>query len=225
MVVDYSSMINRFTELDAYPMLNIAKMVEDIAKYNVFSTLDLQSAYHQISISLEDRKYTAFEVCGKLYQFTRLPFGFTNRASAFQRSIDNIVDKEKLSDTFVFVDNVTICGKTQKEHDYNLQRFFDVVKMRIKVLFQLIRLHFLDILFITTRSHQTIIEHPYSKCHLLKILNHKNEESECFLITANSFKISLTKYCYWTTTISFLWYRQYYILLRYWKTIWKTLSL
>ena len=44
-------------------------------------------------------------------------------------SIDNIVDKEKLSDTFVFVDNVTICGKTQKEHDYNLQRFYDAVKM------------------------------------------------------------------------------------------------
>ena len=70
-------------------------MVEDIAKYNVFSTLDLQSAYHKIPISLEDRKYTAFKTCGKLYQFTCLPFGVTNGVSAFQRSIDNIVDKEK----------------------------------------------------------------------------------------------------------------------------------
>ena len=40
MVADYSGTINRFTELDAYPMPNIAKMVEDIAKYNIFSTLD-----------------------------------------------------------------------------------------------------------------------------------------------------------------------------------------
>ena len=117
MVVDYSSMINRFTKLDAYPMSNIAKIIEDIVKYNVFSTLDLQSAYNQIPISLEDHKYTAFEVCGKLCQFTHLPFGITNGVSAFQRSINNIVDKEKLSDTFVFMDNVTICVKTQKEHD------------------------------------------------------------------------------------------------------------
>ena len=65
MVVDYSGTINRFTELDAYLMPNIAKMLGDIAKYNVFSTLDLQSAYHKIPISLEDRKYTAFEACGK----------------------------------------------------------------------------------------------------------------------------------------------------------------
>ena len=125
-VVDYSDTINRFTELDAYLMPNIAKMVEDIAKNNVFSTLDLQSAYDQIPISLEDRKSTAFEAYGKLYQFTRLPFGVTNGVSAFQRSIDNIVDKEKFSDTFVSVDNVTICGKTQKEHDYYLQRFYDL---------------------------------------------------------------------------------------------------
>ena len=70
MVVDYSGTINRFTERDAYPMPNIAKMVEDIAKYNFFSTLNLQFAYHQIPISLEDRKYTDFEACRKLYQFT-----------------------------------------------------------------------------------------------------------------------------------------------------------
>ena len=125
-VVDYSDTINRFTELDAYLMPNIAKMVEDIAKNNVFSTLDLQSAYDQIPISLKDRKSTAFEAYGKLYQFTRLPFGVTNGVSAFQRSIDNIVDKEKFSDTFVSVDNVTICGKTEKEHDYYLQRFYDL---------------------------------------------------------------------------------------------------
>ena len=60
--------------------------------------------------------------------YTNLPV-FPNGVSAVQRSIDNIVDKEKLSDTVVFMDNVTICGKTQREHDYNLQRFYDVVKM------------------------------------------------------------------------------------------------
>ena len=46
MVIDYSQTINRFTELDAYPLPNINDMVQKIAQYSVFSTIDLRSAYH-----------------------------------------------------------------------------------------------------------------------------------------------------------------------------------
>ena len=94
MVVDYSNTINKYTDLDAYPIPNISKMIEDIARYKIFTTLDLKSAYHQIPIRNEDRKYTAFKVGGKLYQFTRVPFGVTNGVSAFQRSIDNIIENK-----------------------------------------------------------------------------------------------------------------------------------
>ena len=41
MVIDYSQTINRFTQLDAYPLLNINDMVQKIAQYSVFSTIDL----------------------------------------------------------------------------------------------------------------------------------------------------------------------------------------
>ena len=50
MVIDYRETINRFTELDAYPMPNIVKMINDISKYKYFTTLDLKSAYHQVPI-------------------------------------------------------------------------------------------------------------------------------------------------------------------------------
>ena len=117
-LIDYSDTINRFNELDTYSMPIISKMVEDIAQYSIFTTLDLKSAYHQMSISNNNHKYTAFEVNGKLYQFILLPFDLRNGVRAFQRSINNIIDKEKLSDTFVFVDNITIYGKTQEQkHD------------------------------------------------------------------------------------------------------------
>ena len=126
MVIDYSNTINLFTELDAYPMPNISKMINDVSQYKYFSTLDLKSAYHQIPIKEEDRIYTAFEADGGLYQCTRLPFGATNGVSAFQRTIDNIISEEKLKDTFAFVDNVSICGKTKEEHDRNLDTFYKI---------------------------------------------------------------------------------------------------
>ena len=116
-VIDYSDTINMFTELDAYPMPNIIKMINDISKYKYFTTLDLKSAYHQVPVKEEDRKYTAFEIDGKLYLFTRLPFGVTNGVSAFQRSIDHIIEVEKLDETFAYVDNLTVCGRTLDEHN------------------------------------------------------------------------------------------------------------
>ena len=46
LAIDYSQTINRFTELDAFPLPRISETVNEIAQYKVFSTLDLQSAYH-----------------------------------------------------------------------------------------------------------------------------------------------------------------------------------
>ena len=122
MVIDYSETINMFTQLDAYPMPNIIKMINDISKYKYFTTLDSKSAYHQVPIKEEDHKYTAFEINGKLYQFTRLPFGVTNGVSTLQRSIDHIIEVEKLDDTFAYVDNLTVCGRTLDKHNKNLMK-------------------------------------------------------------------------------------------------------
>ncbi|XP_065679006.1 uncharacterized protein LOC136093720 [Hydra vulgaris] len=100
-------------------------MINELAKYKVFSTFDLKSAYHQIPIKNSDKKYTAFEANGKLFQFFRIPFGVTNGVSMFQRSMDKFVEKEKLHDTFPYLDNITIGGYDQAHHDKNCLRFQD----------------------------------------------------------------------------------------------------
>ena len=99
-------------------------MIEQIAKYDVFTCLDLKSAYHQVPIKPHERHYTAFEADGNLDQFTRVPFGVTNGVAAFQRVIDNIIREENLKGIFAYVDNITVCGANQTEHDCNLKRFY-----------------------------------------------------------------------------------------------------
>jgi hypothetical protein len=121
--VDYSNTINIYTQLDAYPLPRIDVMINVLSKYLVFSTLDLKSAYHQIQIPETDRPYTAFEANGKLYQYRRVPFGVTNGVPSFQLIIDRIVEEDSLHDTFGYLDNITIAGRTQAEHDSNLQKF------------------------------------------------------------------------------------------------------
>ena len=126
--IDYSQTINLFTILDAYPLPRIEDIVSKLAKYRVFSTFDLKSAYHQLELREADKAFTAFEAAGRLWEYNRLPFGITNGVPAFQRTMDALVDSEKLRDTFPYLDNVTVGGITQAEHDENVKRLLRVLK-------------------------------------------------------------------------------------------------
>ncbi|KAL0839392.1 hypothetical protein ABMA28_016120 [Loxostege sticticalis] len=128
LVIDYSRTINNFTELDAYPLPKIESIISKVSKFNFFSQIDLKSAYHQVPILKKEQKFTAFEACGKLYEFTRIPFGVTNGVAAFQRTLEFIIEKENLVGTYAYLDDVTICGVTKDEHDKNLNTFLQAAE-------------------------------------------------------------------------------------------------
>lgn len=128
MVVDYSQTINLFTALDAYPLPKIEEIVAQVSKGKYFSTIDLRSAYHQIPIRQQERKFTGFEAAGKLYHFKRIPFGVTNGVACFQRVIDRIIADEKLEGVYAYLDDITVCGKTKAEHDERLELFLNAAQ-------------------------------------------------------------------------------------------------
>ena len=130
MCVDYSQSINIYTELDSYPLSRIDDMVNELAQYNIFSTFDLRSAYHQIKIIDSEQKFTVFEANGKLYEFTPILFMVKNGIAAFQRKITQFIEEERLKDTYPYLDNVTVAGHTKEEHDKNVKAFLDAIKRR-----------------------------------------------------------------------------------------------
>ena len=128
MATDYSQTINKFTMLDAYPLPRIEDIIARVSANAVFGTIDLQSAYHQVPILQSEKQYTAFEACGKLLPFLRVPFGVTNGVACFQRVIDQIIEDEGLTGTFPYLNDVTICGENQEQQDRNLERFLAAAK-------------------------------------------------------------------------------------------------
>ena len=69
LVIDYSQTINKFTQLDAYPLPNMDDLINKISQFKVFTSVDLKSA---------------FKAGGQLVQFTHVPFGATSGVNFFQ---------------------------------------------------------------------------------------------------------------------------------------------
>ncbi|GFR77611.1 retrovirus-related Pol polyprotein from transposon opus [Elysia marginata] len=103
-------------------------MAKTISRYKYYSTFDLKSAYHQIPLKESDKEYTAFEACGNLYHFKRIPFGVTDGVAIFQRTIDNIIKQEGLPACFAYLDNVTVCGDDLSEYDANVKLFREAAR-------------------------------------------------------------------------------------------------
>ena len=127
-MIDYSTTINRFTNLDAYPLPRIEALVNKIASDKYYSSIDLRSAYHQIPLEEKERIYTSFEACGRLCRYKRLPFGVKNGVSAFQRVIDDFIKRHKLQNVYAYLDDITATGATEEEHGANLQHLLDAAK-------------------------------------------------------------------------------------------------
>ena len=67
MCIDYASTINRYTELDGFPIPIINNVLRQLQGNYIFIRLDMRAAYHQIPLHEKDRSITAFEADGNLY--------------------------------------------------------------------------------------------------------------------------------------------------------------
>lgn len=100
MTIDHSQTINSTTYTDASALPKIDSVVNEIVHYIIFSTSDLQSAYHQVPMYDERTQLTIFGACDKLYQFRRIPFVMTNGVACCQRTTDHTIQEVQLRETY-----------------------------------------------------------------------------------------------------------------------------
>ena len=102
---DYSATINHFTRLDAYPLPRMETIVNQTPQDKFYSSIDLRSTYHQVSIKTTDRIFPSFEADGSLYQYKRLPFGVVNGVAVFQRAINEFTQCHGLKKVYAYLDD------------------------------------------------------------------------------------------------------------------------
>lgn len=122
-VVDFRK-LNETTEQDAYPLPNQDDILAHLGDAKFFSALDLSSGFHQIPMSIDSKKYTAFSTTDGHYHFNRMPFGLKNAPATFQRMMDTALRGLIGKNCFVYLDDIIIFGKTLEEHNDNLSKLF-----------------------------------------------------------------------------------------------------
>ena len=119
LVVDFRKINQKIIPIQ-YPLPHLETSLQLLGGNTVFTTLDLLSGYHQIPVRPDDRAKTAFTTGRGLFQYNRVPFGMVTSGSAMQIAIERVLSGLIGKSCLVYVDDIVIFGKTEKEHDNNL---------------------------------------------------------------------------------------------------------
>lgn len=115
MVIDYKK-LNEKTIADKYPIPDCNVILSNLGKAKVFSTIDLESGFHQILMKPEDIEKTAFSVNNGKYEYIRMPSGLRNAPSIFQRAMDNILRQYVGKFCHVYIDDIIVYSSNADGH-------------------------------------------------------------------------------------------------------------
>ena len=115
MVVDYRR-LNEITIRDSYPLPLINDMLENLGKGNIFSKLDLKSAYNLIRIKSGDEYKTAFTCKLGHFEYTVMPFGLKNAPAVFQHFINDVFEDIIGKFVYCYIDDIIIFSSDYFSH-------------------------------------------------------------------------------------------------------------
>lgn len=98
---------------DSYPLPHMDELLSLLSGATLFSTIDLQSTYHQVMLHPDSRDLTAFITHEGLFHFCRVLYGLAAAPSAFQKMMRIIL--HDLPNVANYLDDI-IWGRTAEEH-------------------------------------------------------------------------------------------------------------
>eukprot|EP00878_Enallax_costatus_P000909 GHUV01001039.1.p1 GENE.GHUV01001039.1~~GHUV01001039.1.p1 ORF type:complete len:2125 (+),score=442.77 GHUV01001039.1:122-6376(+) len=114
--------VNANTVVDKYGMPLPEDLFRRLRGAKYISKLDLRSGFWQIKLSQAAQQQVAFWWRGRLYTYTRLPFGHVNATAIFQRAIETELQASGVVNSAVFVDDVIVWSDNLDQHIEDMRR-------------------------------------------------------------------------------------------------------
>nr|GEV59813.1 putative reverse transcriptase domain-containing protein [Tanacetum cinerariifolium] len=127
MCIDYQE-LNKLTVKNRYPLLRINDLLDQLQGSNIYSKIDLRSGYHQLRVREQDTPKTAFQTRYGHYEFQVMPFGLTNAPAVFMDLMNRVCKPYLDKFVIVFIDNILIYSKNEKEHEEHLKTILELLK-------------------------------------------------------------------------------------------------
>ena len=118
--IDYRG-LNKISKKDCYPLPLISDLLATAGKARIYTTLDLQHAYHLVCIAEGNEWKTAFQTCYGSFKWMVMPFGLMNALAAFQRFMNDIFSDMLDIHIIIYFDDILIYLDGPKEHKKHVQ--------------------------------------------------------------------------------------------------------
>ncbi|GJW18415.1 putative nucleotidyltransferase, ribonuclease H [Tanacetum coccineum] len=107
------------------PLPEIDSKIEVVMGYPLKCFLDAYKGYHQVQMSEEDEEKTAFYTDQGTFCYKKMPFGLKNAGATYQRLMDEAFDKQIGRNLEVYVDDMVIKSKAEKDMLADIAETFD----------------------------------------------------------------------------------------------------
>src|SRR3954452_19184426 len=133
MCVDYRD-LNKASPKDDFPLPHIDMLVDNTAKFNVFSFMDGFSGYNQIKMAPEDMEKTSFITPWGTFCYKVMLFGLKNAGATYQRAMTTLFHDMMHKEIEVYVDDMIAKSSTEEEHiEYLLKLFQRLRKYQLRL--------------------------------------------------------------------------------------------
>jgi hypothetical protein len=110
MCIDYRR-LNAITIKNSYGLPRIEELLDSIQGAKWFSTLDLNSGYHQLRVHPADTHKTAFRTRYGLFEFCVVPFGLTGAPATFMKWMQQLFHHLLDKSVVVFLDDILVYSR------------------------------------------------------------------------------------------------------------------
>jgi hypothetical protein len=127
MCIDYTD-LNKACPKDPYPLPRIDQIVDSTFGCDLLSFLDAYSGFHQIQMSRQDRKHTAFVTVDGLYCYVLMPYGLKNVLPTFVWAMSKTFGDLIRDRVEVYVDDIMVKTKRGSTLVEDLNLVFDKLR-------------------------------------------------------------------------------------------------